>query len=280
MVTLRLQELAQERAWHLLSKVSGISKADIETYATEKISADLQKITEALGVSSITPSVHDLVKGKTLYLLSKASGVSEEMLQNYITKPVEVKNAKVANDLRKIADVLNVPIPNLIEPINSLEAVSLKILQKAREKFTPSGEGFTENHILLEKLREKSGVHITLLVFYATQAIKKDKLSEPEILKDIKRISEVLECTIKELQEPATLPITKLDIESLSSQIGLTLEDLALLSDFPLQFINLIATHPLDKSLFEHSAVDGLICDWFCSIFPFCCERRNTPSWS
>ena len=98
-------------------------------------------------------------------------------------------------------------------------------------------------------------------------------------MKDIKRISEVLECTIEELQEPATLPITKLDIESLSSQRGLTLEDLALLSDFPSEFINLIATHPVDKSLFEHSAVDGLICDWFCSIFSVCCERRNTPSW-
>jgi hypothetical protein len=173
-------------------------------------------------------------QGLTLEQLSQLSGVSLQDIQSYLS--IETLTDETAANLRKIAAQLNVPVLKLVKPAAKREAVKLNILEIAQRK-----------DLTLEELSNLSGVHPAILMFYSTQPLCKEKLSEIESHNQyLTKISEGLNCTIEDLQTPAELPMTKLRFEELLQEQGLTVDELSMLTEIPEQFFDLISTQPTE----------------------------------
>jgi hypothetical protein len=251
-VTLRIQEVAQQKVLRLLSLISKVSEDEYEIQKALETTASLKKIVIALGISGedaevakvfeiLTP---EFAQNKALYLLSKASGISEETIREYDTREdVDLKNQNFLKDLRIIADALNVSLVALIKPVAKKQAVKLKILELLQNMTTEENEEKS-----LKTLSEKSHIDLPIICFYSTQPLEKQKLDEPQFQTNLKKISEVLGCSVEDLKDTnkAELPQTRLRIQEFIEERNLTLEDLSLLSGTTLEFIELIARNPVD----------------------------------
>lgn len=191
-------------------------------------------------------------KGLTVSELSEVSGISSETMMKYATESVEITEETTAN-LRKIAKKLDVPVMNLIKPVAKQAAFKLTIIEKAKEK-----------GITLEQLSTKSDVHISIVAFYSFQVISKEKLAEEPYQTYLTKISDALECKSEEdLKIVAELPATRLRLEEMAQEKGLSLEDVSRLTATPREFIDLMATQPvhISESPFEMN-VGEAICKW------------------
>ncbi len=191
-------------------------------------------------------------KGLTLAEVIKISGVSHEMMENYANDSIEITEETTAN-LTKIAKKLDVPVIELFNTVAKQAAFQLTIVEKAKEK-----------GITLEDLSTKSDVHISIVAFYSFQVISKEKLAEEPYQTYLTKISEALECKSEEdLKIVAELPATRLRLEEMAQEKGLSLEDISLLTKTPREFIDLMATQPvhISESPFEMN-VGEAICKW------------------
>lgn len=176
-------------------------------------------------------------KGLTLKELSQISSISEEALQAYATKPVDIE--KVSDDLKKIAAKLNVPVIHLIKNVAKKLAFKLDILKVMQQK-----------RISLETLVSSSNIHPAVLLFYITQPISNDILAKSPYQDHLKKISDSLEVSPEDLKVVSDLPKTRLYIEESLKEKGLTLEEYSKLMGWPIEFVNLIATQPVDMATF------------------------------
>lgn len=202
-------------------------------------------------------------KGLSLEELSKLSGISTEDIRAYSS--LETLTEEKAANLRKIAAKLNVPVLELVKPVVKPEAFKLKILEMAKNR------GLT-----LQELSKLSGVEFDAIAFYSTQAIYKQKISETPCQESLRIISKALDCSIEDLQVEADLPVNKLRFEAFTDEKNLSLEDISLLTDASQEFINLLATQPVDvdivKELFKDIPDDANeICKAFCKIIGCSC---------
>lgn len=96
------------------------------------------------------------------------------------------------------------------EPLNIEKgAIKLKILEKL-EALYPKSDIYQQ----LEKLSNNSGVDISVLTFYSTQPISKEKLEEPSTQQQLAKICDVLGCNIDTLKgEEVDIPLFKFDID-------------------------------------------------------------------
>ncbi|MBD1882155.1 helix-turn-helix domain-containing protein [Coleofasciculus sp. FACHB-T130] len=201
----------------------------------------------------ITLRIQEIADTKqiTLEKLSQDSGVTLEVLQDYATTPIKTLTKEVAANLREIADKLEVdvlelvmPIPQDVDivevkPVDKQEAVKLEIRKIAKDR-----KGWN-----LQELSEKCKIDPIIVEFYSKQPIYKQKLAEPTSQNTLNEICQVLDCEIKDLQvevKAEELPETKLRIEELVEAVGLSLNDLSLLTSLPYEFIDLVATQPID----------------------------------
>lgn len=197
--------------------------------------------------------IRDLAKAKGLTVseLSEISGISSETMMKYATESVEITEETTAN-LRKIAEKLDVPVMELIKPVAKQAAFKLTILEKAKEK-----------NITLEQLSEKSGVHLALVAFYSTQVISKEKLAEETYQTYLIKISEALECKSEDLKVAAELPVTRLRLEEMAQEKGLSLEDISRFTETPREFVDLMATQPVHiREIPFEMNVGEAICKW------------------
>jgi len=191
--------------------------------------------------STVRLRIQELAEAKELTLeeISNRSSVSVEAIQAYATATVELTE-KIAIDLRNIAkpEVLDVAVVELIESVVKREAVKFKIRDIARQK------GLT-----LGQLSEATAINLLLIEFYSEQPIFKEQLIEPKLQNNLNEICKTLDCKIEDLivkVEAEELPETKLRIEELLEEKGITLEDLSLLTELPNELIDLMATQPID----------------------------------
>lgn len=220
--------------------------------------------------------IQELASEKTVSLdkLSELTGIPLKVIQEYtilenITEPI-------AEDLIKIAKALDVSTMRLVQPKIERKALKFKIREIAEEK------GLT-----IEDLSQVSGIHPAILGFYSTQPVCKQKLQELEDQHQyLKKITDVLQCRIEDLQIESELPTTKLRFQELIEEKGLTTESLMMLADVPREFLNLIANQPVDISTFRSEDINfenvdfsgnkrrKNVCDWLPNCFPGCpCNR-------
>lgn len=199
-------------------------------------------------------------KGLTLEELAQASNVSEEILKKYSTSSIEITEDSASN-LRKIATKLDIAVAKLIKPVAKIGGFRLRIFEITKQR-----------NLTLNQLSEISGVHPTLLAFYSTQAISKQKILEDETQENLSRISRALGVDIEELKVASELSETMLRVDDYVKEKGLTLEDLSILNNVPIEFMRLISTQPIDLDrLRVPSRVESSLCDYFpCSIFCPC----------
>lgn len=202
-------------------------------------------------------------KGLSLEELSKLSGISPEDIRAYSS--LETLTEEKAANLRKIAAKLNVPVLELVKPVAKKVAFKLNILEIAKNR------GLT-----LQELSKISGVEFDAIAFYSTQAIYKQKISETPCQESLRIISKALDCSIEDLQVEADLPVNKLRFEAFTDEKDLSLEDISLLTNASQEFINLLATQPVDvdivKKLFKDIPDDANeICKAFCKIIGCSC---------
>lgn len=260
-VTLRIQEVAKKKIFRLLSRLtSGISEDENElqekeasiqaalenTASLKEIALSLEEPDIAKVFETLTP---ELAQNKALYLLSKASDISEETLRTYDTaEDVNLKDPNIFDNLKRIAVALDVSVVYLIKPVVKREAFKLKIRELAQQQ---------EPSLSLTQLSKKSNVDVSILCFYSTQSIDKQKLDEPQFHTNLTKISEALECTIEDLMDTnkADLPASKLRIEEVANDKNLTFEDLSLLTNTTPELIELIAKNPIDLEAFKWTGV-------------------------
>lgn len=221
--------------------------------------------------STVILRIQELTKLKSITLeeLSQASNVSIEVVQAYATEPVNIGEA--ANDLRKIANQLNVSVIDLVKPVVKREAFKLRILEVAKQK-----------GISLNELSERSNVNPETLAFYSTQPICKQKFFESIHQINISKINKVLECCIEDLKVATDLPKIRLRVEELAAERGLSLENLKQLSGLSSEFIDLIATQPVDPlswkqvdSFLEGKDACCQVCDLTHSLGCSCCKKSK-----
>ncbi|MDJ0553238.1 MAG: hypothetical protein QNJ68_02100 [Microcoleaceae cyanobacterium MO_207.B10] len=88
-------------------------------------------------------------------------------------------------------------------------AIQLKILYRLEELYP--GSDVSEK---LKELSQKSGVDLSVLTFYSTQPISKEKLKEPSTKKQLDKICSALDCNIDTLEKrEVDLPLFKFDID-------------------------------------------------------------------
>jgi hypothetical protein len=230
--------------------------------------------------TTVTLRIQELVekaKPLTLEKLSQDSGIPEQVIQLYATAPVEITE-EIAADLRQIATQLDVSVVELVKPVAKREAVKLKILDLLPNMTTKEKE---EKSLIT--LAEKSKVHILLIEFYSKQTIYKQKLFEPKQQDNLNKICQVLGCSIEDLlvgAETNDLPETKLRLEEFAEEKGLTLNDLSLLTELPPEFIDLMATQPIDNSspVFDHDLTEvyvfrPIFCKYFGKLLNRSCGK-------
>jgi transcriptional regulator with XRE-family HTH domain len=268
-VTLRIQELAEEKVYHLLSLTSGVSEEVIQLYAIET-ATNFKKIATVLGKPIAEADINqvfemltpEIAQEKSLSLLSEASNISEENINRYANETVELTQETITH-FKKIAEVLDVSVVKLIKPSVKKEAVKLKISQLLDQK-----------QISLENLSEKTGLDIAILCFYSTQAIDKQKLEETKFQINLSKISKILECSIDDLKDTniVELPPSRVLIKEFADERNLSLEDLSLVTGINLEFLSLISDNPVDMKNLPNWGTEQIICKLICSILGCSCQ--------
>ncbi|RCJ29114.1 hypothetical protein A6770_01620 [Nostoc minutum NIES-26] len=266
MVKLRIQELAEEKVYRLLSLTSGVSEEAIQKYAVQT-TEDFKKIATALNWSVTEPGVEkvfqmlnsDKAKDIAINLLSRASKISENKIKKYVNEDENFNITEKIDDLRKIATALDVKIIELVKPREKRAAVKLKISELARKK-----------GIELKDLAEQSGVYFPVLCFYSSQPIEKIKLEDEPFHTNLINVCKVLSCSIQDLQdeEKVELPLTRLRVQELLEETGLTVNELSLLSETTLEFIDLVATNPIDMRNIPTWGDEAIILELLRKILP------------
>ncbi|WGV24506.1 helix-turn-helix domain-containing protein [Halotia branconii] len=267
MVKLRIRELAQEKVYRLLSLSSGVSEEAIRTYAMQT-TEDIQKIATALNCSvnkSGTAKAFqmlkpDKAKETALNLLSKSSKISEVEIEKYANENEDFNITEKIEDLKKIAEVLDVNILELIKPKEKREAVKLKILNLAREK-----------GLSLKDLANQSKIEFPIICFYSSQPLEKVKLQHEPFHTNLEKISKVLDCSIEDLQDTlkVDLPPTVLRVQEFLDATDLTINNLSMLTDTTPEFIDLIANNPIDMRNIPDWGEEKVVCEAIC-IFLHC----------
>ncbi|BBD68474.1 hypothetical protein NIES4072_42140 [Nostoc commune NIES-4072] len=270
MVKLRVRELAQEKVYHLLSLTSGVPEEAIRTYATQTTD-DFKKIAIALnwpvtesGVAQVFQML-DPVKANEMAidLLSKASGISPDNIQKYANENEDFNITEKIEDLRKIAKALDVEMLELVKLKETREAVKLKIAKLAQNK-----------NLSLKELANQSKVDFPILWFYSSQPIEKKKLTQEPFQTNLNKISRVLNSSFEDLQgiEQAELPQTTLQVKEFLDAADLSINDLSLLTGVNREFIDLVATNPMDLRNIQILREDKVICKLICTILGCNCD--------
>jgi transcriptional regulator with XRE-family HTH domain len=193
--------------------------------------------------------IQELIAGKnnqiSLEQLSKLSNVSVEEIQSYSN--IENPTDEIATKLRKIAKQLNISVVELVEPVNKQQAFKLKISEIAKSK------GLT-----LKELSDISGIHPAFIEFYSTQAIREQTLVESLCQTHLNQICEILGYNLVDLQVPAELAVTKLRLEEIVRERGITLEKLSLLMGLPHEFLEFVVNQPVN--------ISELSCEFCCQL--------------
>lgn len=270
MVKLRIRELAQENVYHLLSVTSGVSEEAIRTYATQT-SDDFKKIAIALNWSVTEPGVAqvfqmlDPVKAKDMAvdLLSTASDISPDDIQKYANENQEFNITEKIEDLKKIAKALDVEMVELVKPKEKREAIRLKIAELAQDK-----------QISLKELANQSQVDFPIICFYSSQPIEKKKLTQEPFHTNLSKISVALNCNLEDLQDTkkAELPPTTLRVQEFLDATDLNINDLSLLTGANSEFIDLIATNPMDLRNIPSWGEEKVICEIMCKFLHCTCN--------
>ncbi|MBD1894040.1 helix-turn-helix transcriptional regulator [Coleofasciculus sp. FACHB-129] len=206
----------------------------------------------------ITLRIQEIADAKskplTLEELSQVSGVSLKVIQDYATKPIKTLTEEVADNLRKLADKLEVDVLELVmpvrqdvdvlevKPVDKQEAVKLEIRKIAKDTKDWN----------LQELSKQCEVDLIIVEFYSKQPIYKQKLDETSAKETLSKICKALDCQIEDLLvevKAEELPETKLRIEELAAERGLSLNDLSLLTRLSYEFIDLVATQPINVDL-------------------------------
>lgn len=221
--------------------------------------------------SKVTLRLQEFVPENEFAALAQGTNIPEETLRRYATDLIEV-NEETAKSFQKIAKYLKKQsVLDLLKPVGNNEVVRLRI------SALTEGKGWTLQH-----LSEKTDINLILLEFYSKQPIYKQKLTEPKSQENLNKICNVLDCTIEELMlsvKAEQLPETKLRLEELAQEIGLSLYDLSLLTDLPYELIDLMATQPIDasSSIFVEQAsiyfMKATFCDKFGHLFKHICKK-------
>ncbi|MEH2423842.1 MAG: helix-turn-helix transcriptional regulator [Nostoc sp.] len=225
-------------------------------------------MSNSLSISTITLRITELAtqKGQSLQTISQFSSIDLEKIQAYDTAQIPTPlTEEVAAEIRKIAEVLSIsPIEIInVNPKFKREAVRLKIRERANSLV----------QMTLKDLSQKSEVHLSLVEFYSKQPIYRQKIDEPQCQKTLNKICKVLGCKVEDLLEPLKseeLPVTKLCLEELAQEKGLSLIDLSLLTNLPYELIDLMNTQPIDNfsSIFVDENSDYIMKETFCTHFP------------
>ncbi|MCF2149867.1 hypothetical protein IQ276_026250 [Desmonostoc muscorum LEGE 12446] len=270
MVKLRVQELAQEKVYRLLSLISGVSEDAIETYVSQT-SEDFQKIATPLDWSFTKPGAaqvfemldHEKAKGMAVSLLSKAADISAPDMARYADENEDFAIAEKIEELKKIAQALDVEMVELVKPNEKNEGVKLKLVELTQEK-----------QISLKELATRSQIEFPIICFYSSQPIEKKKLTQQPFSKNLKEISKVLNCTLEDLQEKekVELPPTILRVQEFLDTTDLNINDLSLLLGVSSEFIDLIATNPIDIGNMPKWGEEKIICEIICKILRCTCN--------
>jgi hypothetical protein len=176
-------------------------------------------------------------QGLSLDQLSQRSNVSLQDIQSY--ENIQTLTDDIAKKLREIASNLNVSVVELVKPVVKKRGLRFKIFELIQKK-----------NLTIEKLSELSEVHPAIIAFYSTQPIDEHKFNELESKNEyLTKLSKAIGCSNEELKVEADLPITKLDLKEWAEKRGLNLKDISVLTNLPIDFIDLIATQYLDKPL-------------------------------
>ncbi|MEH1839346.1 MAG: hypothetical protein V7L20_11370 [Nostoc sp.] len=270
MVKLRIREIAEEKVYHLLSLTSEVPEEAIRTYATQTTD-DFKKIAIALnwsvteaGVAQVFQML-DPVKAKEMGidLLSKASGISPDDIQKYANENEDFNVTEKIEDLRKIAKALDVEMVELVKPKETREAVKLKIAELAQNK-----------NLSLQELANQSKIDFPIILFYSLQPIENKKLTQEPFQTNLNKISRALNCSFKDLQstDKVELPLNTLQVKEFLDAADLNINDLSLLTGVNREFIDLIATNPIDLKNIQIFKKDKIICKLVCYFFGCNCE--------
>ncbi|OYD91825.1 hypothetical protein CDG76_24550 [Nostoc sp. 'Peltigera membranacea cyanobiont' 210A] len=270
MVKLRVRELAQENVYHLLSLTSGVSEEAIRTYATQTPD-DFKKISIALNWPVTEPGVAqvfqmlDPVKAKDMAidLLSTASDISPDDIQKYANENEDFHITEKIEDLRKIAKALDIEMVELVKPKETREAVRFKLVELAQDK-----------QMSLQELANQSHVDFPIICFYSSQPIENKKITQEPFYTNLSKISVALNCSIEDLQdkEKVELPPTMLRVQEFLEATDLNINDLSLLTGVNSEFIDLIATNPIDIRNIPRWGEEKVICEIICKFLHCSCE--------
>lgn len=221
----------------------------------------------------VTLRIQELAAAKrmTLEQLSQDCGISVKKIQTYASESIEIQE-ETAAEIQKIAERLEINSLDLLQSNPNSSFIRLNIIQKIQEK-----------SLTLEALSEKSGVHISVLAFYTTQPISRERLAEAKFQENLEKICACLESSLKELIIPkANIPFIKFDIDSVISHANLTPQKFSLLSNISEDCIDLIRSQALTNFMdFNSATPDGLgdiWCEYLGDYVPILqCEqaRRN-----
>ncbi|MDZ7954157.1 hypothetical protein [Nostoc sp. DedQUE09] len=270
MVKLRVRELAQEKVYHLLSLTSGVSEEAIRTYATQTTD-DFKKISIALNWPVTEPGVTqvfqmlDPVKAKDMAvdLLGTASDISPDDIQKYANENTDFNITEKIEDLKKIAKALDVETVELVKPRETREGVRLKLNELAQDK-----------QISLKELANQSQVDFSIICFYSSQPIENKKLTQEPFHTNLSKISVALNCSLEDLQhkEKVDLPPTMLRVQEFLEVTDLNIKDLSLLTGVNSEFIDLIATNPIDLRNIPSWGEEKVICEIICKFLHCTCN--------
>ncbi len=141
---------------------------------------------------------------------------------------------------------MDVSILDLIQPVATKKAFKFRIFELTEQQ-----------GISFEYLSIKTGIHLLILEFYNTNPISEENLDRLPHSQNLDKIIAVLNCTIEDLKVEEKLPKTRILVEELASERGLTLEDLSLLIGLPLELLQLINLHPVNISIADEIIESG-----------------------
>lgn len=193
--------------------------------------------------------------------------VREILLQEKISVGQLLENSDVTQtDIDSWEDAPVEMTEELIEKLNSVaRATNTSVLrfigfstQKPAYRFRLF-ERMEQQKISLEQLSNKSGIHPLVISFYEMNPVARDRLCDEFELNHLNKLSCTLECSVDDLRIEEILPKTRICVNSLALERGITLEELASLIGLPYDYLRLIEKHPLDLSTLLEESLDSEI---------------------
>ncbi|MEB3342672.1 hypothetical protein [Okeania sp.] len=133
-------------------------------------------------------------------------------------------------------------------------AIQLKILYRLEELYPDS-----DTDKSLEELSKKSRIDISVLTFYSTQPISKEKLKEPSTKKQLDKICTALNCNIDTLEKrEVDLPLFKFDIDFYIRKKYKTEAEFIQQTGTSAEFIDLLRTQYIDIYLITGSRTNNV----------------------